>query len=77
VEVRAAPKSWKRLKLKIKALTRKTSPIPFEERIQRLNSLMYGWLGYFHLGKIWGKLRSLDAWISNRPSCAPPSPKQG
>jgi RNA-directed DNA polymerase len=45
---------------------RKTSPIPFEERIQRLISLMYGWLGYFQLGKIWGKLRSLDAWISNR-----------
>ncbi|WP_282775794.1 group II intron reverse transcriptase/maturase [Phaeodactylibacter xiamenensis] len=64
--LRVAPKSWKRLKLKIKALTRKTSPIPFEERIQRLNSLMYGWLGYFQLGKMWGKLRALDGWIRNR-----------
>jgi len=59
-------KSWQRLKLKIKAVTRKTSPIPFEERITRLNSLMFGWLGYFQLGKIWGKLKSLDAWIRNR-----------
>jgi len=25
-----------------------------------------GWLGYFRLGKIWAKLRSLDAWIRNR-----------
>jgi group II intron reverse transcriptase/maturase len=65
-DLRVAPKSWQRLKLKIKALTRKTSPIPFEERIKRLNSLMYGWLGYFQLGKIWGKLRDLDAWIRNR-----------
>lgn len=59
-------KSWQRLKRKIKVLTRKTSPIPFEERITRLNSLMFGWLGYFQLGKIWGKLKSLDAWIRNR-----------
>lgn len=27
---------------------------------------MFGWLGYFQLGKIWGKLKSLDAWIRNR-----------
>jgi hypothetical protein len=27
---------------------------------------MYGWLGYFQLGKIWGKLRTLDGWIKNR-----------
>jgi len=27
---------------------------------------MYGWVGYFHRGKIWGKLRELDAWIRNR-----------
>lgn len=56
-------KSWQRLKLKIKVITRKTSPIPFTERIDRLNALMAGWLGYFQLGKIWGKLKSLDAWI--------------
>ncbi len=61
-----APKSWQRLKLKIKALTRKIRPIPLEEGIQRLNSLMYDWLGYFQLGKIWAKLRKLDAWIRNR-----------
>lgn len=65
-DLRVSPKSIKRLKLKIKAITRKTSPIPFEERIQRLNSLMYGWLNYFKLGKMWGKLRSLDGWIRNR-----------
>ena len=36
-----AKKSWKKLKQKIKTLTKKTSPIPFEERIQRLNWLMW------------------------------------
>ena len=27
---------------------------------------MYGWLGYFQLGKIRGKLKQLDAWIRDR-----------
>ena len=39
--------SWKRLKEKIKVITRKTSPILFQERIKRLNYLMRGWLNYF------------------------------
>lgn len=42
-----AKPSWKRLKEKIKIITRKTSPIPFEERIEQLNRLMYGWVNYF------------------------------
>ena len=42
-----AKKIWQRLKEKIKIITRKTSPIPFEERIERLNRLMYGWVNYF------------------------------
>jgi hypothetical protein len=52
--------------MKIKAITRKTTPASLEERIERLNSLMYGWVGYFQMGKIWGKLRELDAWVRNR-----------
>lgn len=59
-------KSWLRLKQKIKAITRKTSPATFDERLINLNSLMTGWLGYFRLGKIWAKLRDLDGWIRNR-----------
>ncbi|MEA3339680.1 MAG: group II intron reverse transcriptase/maturase, partial [Chloroflexota bacterium] len=35
-------KSLKRLKSKIKLITRKTIPCSFDERIQRLNRLMYG-----------------------------------
>ena len=64
--LRVAPKSWKRLKLKIKAITRKTSPIPFEERILRLNRLMRGWVQYFKLATGYQKLKDLDAWIRCR-----------
>lgn len=65
-DLRVTKKSWKRLKMKIKAITRKRRPASLAERIQQLNSLMYGWVGYFQLGKIWGKLRSLDHWIRDR-----------
>ncbi len=58
--------SWKRLKEKIKAITRKTSPIPFEERIQRVNYLMRGWLNYFRYATGHEKLKYLDSWIRCR-----------
>jgi len=64
--LRIASKSWQRLKSKIKIITRKTSPIPFEERIQRLNQLMRGWVNYFKLGTGYQKLKTVDGWIRNR-----------
>lgn len=59
-------KSLKRLKCKIKQITRKTIPCSFDERIERLNRLMYGWLHYFKHASISGKLKYLDAWVRDR-----------
>jgi len=64
--LKIADKSWRRLKMKIKVITRKTSPIPFEERIQRLNLLMRGWINYFKLATGYQKFKDLDAWIRCR-----------
>lgn len=64
--LRISPKSFKSLKLKVKRITRKTIPATFDERIIDLNSLMYGWVNYFKLGKGWAKLKSLDEWLRNR-----------
>ena len=61
-----AKKSWKRVKEKIKVITKKTSPIPLKERIIRLNQLMYGWVNYFQYATGYQKLKSLDAWIRSR-----------
>jgi group II intron reverse transcriptase/maturase len=65
-KLRVSAKSWERLKMKIKVLTRKTSPIPFEERIKQLNQLMRGWVHYFKLATGYQKLKTLDGWIRNR-----------
>lgn len=59
-------KGWKSLKQKIKIITRKTTPATFVERIHKLNELQRGWLGYFRLASIQGKLRELDGWVRNR-----------
>lgn len=61
-----AKKSWQRLKEKIKVITRKTSPIPLVERIERLKSLMYGWVNYFKYATGYQKLKTLDGWIRCR-----------
>jgi len=61
-----AKKSWQRLKEKIKVITRKTSPVPFSERITRLNQLMRGWINYFQHATGYQKFKDLDAWIRCR-----------
>lgn len=61
-----AKKSWQKLKEKLKTITKKTSPIPFIERIQRLNRLMWGWVNYFKHGTGYEKFKYLDSWVRCR-----------
>ncbi len=56
---------WQGFKQKLKHLTKKTIPISFDERIKRLNLLIRGWVNYFKLGSIQGKLKKLDQWLRN------------
>lgn len=59
-------KSWHKLKEKLKSITRKTTPKSFEMRMQALKEVQRGWLNYFRLGSIYGKLRDLDGRLRNR-----------
>jgi RNA-directed DNA polymerase len=59
-------KSWKNLKAKLKAITRKTAPSSLSERNQKLKEVQRGWLNYFRMGSIYGKLKTLDGWLRNR-----------
>jgi len=62
----ASQKSWKSIKEKLKTITRKTTPMTFDERIRKLKEMTEGWLGYFRMASIHGKLKELDRWIRNR-----------
>ena len=57
---------WKEFKAKLKYLTKKTLPMSFEERIQRLNWLIRGWINYFKQANIQAKLKKLEEWLRNR-----------
>ncbi len=59
-------KSWKKLKQKLKTITRKTTPMSFEERIQKLNEVQRGWVNAFRMASIQNKLEDLDGWLRNR-----------
>lgn len=59
-------KSWKNLKQNLKTITRKTAPKSFDERIRELKEVQRGWLQYFRLASIQGKLKYVDSWIRNR-----------
>jgi group II intron reverse transcriptase/maturase len=57
---------WKEFKLKLKELTKKTNPMSFDERIERINWLIRGWINYFKLASIRVKLKKLEEWLRNR-----------
>jgi RNA-directed DNA polymerase len=61
-----AEKSWNNLKQNLKILTRKTTPMSFSERIHKLKEVQRGWLNYFRMASITGKLKELDSWLRNR-----------
>jgi RNA-directed DNA polymerase len=61
-----ADKKFKNFKEKLKELTRKTNPMSFDERIEKLNSTIRGWLEYFKYASIQQKLLKLDGWLRNR-----------
>jgi group II intron reverse transcriptase/maturase len=59
-------KSWKSIKEKLITITRKTTPMSFEERIQKLKETSEGWINYFRMASIQAKLKELDGWVRNR-----------
>lgn len=59
-------RSWKSLKQRLKTITRKTTPSSFEERIHKLKEVQRGWLNYFRMASITGKLGDTDSWLRNR-----------
>ena len=59
-------KRWKIFKSKLKETTRKTNPMSFEGRMQKLQEVQRGWINYFKYASIQQKLNSLDGWLRNR-----------
>jgi hypothetical protein len=56
---------------KLKEVTRKTTPITFNERVDKIKAIQRGWINYFRLASIQGKLNEMDGWLAEPSSRLP------
>lgn len=61
--------SLKRMKDKVRALSRRNRGRSFERVIYELNQYLPGWLNYFKLAEGSAQFRRLDSWIRRRLRC--------
>jgi len=59
-------KSRAKFRQKLKTITRKTTPMSFDERIRKLLEVQRGWINNFRMASIYNKLIELDGWLRNR-----------
>ena len=64
--IRLADKTKIRFKNKIRALTRRNRSQAMSERIDKLNTYLKGWVGYFRLAQTRSIFERLDEWIRRR-----------
>lgn len=65
--VRVSDVSIKRLKDKIRGITKRNRGVKFTQIIRELNSMIRGWSNYFHLANRWlTTLRDIDGWMRRR-----------
>lgn len=64
-----AQQSVERFKSKIRALTKRRTPMPLMKMIDRLKPLLIGWRNYFKLVKGTKQFEDLDGWIRRRLRC--------
>jgi len=59
-------RKWTTLKEELKTVTRKTTPVTFDQRIAKLKEIQRGWINYFRMASMQTKLKELDSWLRNR-----------
>lgn len=69
-KIRIADAGIKRLKKKIRQVTKRSRAVPLEQIIAEVNRIIQGWAVYFRRCNTWlTKLRDLDGWIRMRLRC--------
>jgi RNA-directed DNA polymerase len=64
-----APQSWKRLKERVRAITRRNRGVAAERIISELNSFLMGWITYFQLAECKKQLEGMDEWVRHKARC--------
>lgn len=58
--------SFKRLKQRIKQISRKTTSISFTARLSQLRAFTRGWVNYYKFASMGTKLKKIDSWVRSR-----------
>ena len=66
IRIRLAPQSVKRLKAKLREITRRNRSQEMGERIQQLNRYLGGWISYYALAETPSVLEEVDQWLRHR-----------
>jgi len=68
--VRISDTSIKRLKDKVRLITKRNRGVKFEQVISELNMVILGWSNYFRLANRWlSELQAIDGWIRRKLRC--------
>ena len=65
-QVRIAPKSFTRIKKKMKEKTKRNDPAPVTEKIKKIEAVIRGWVNYFAIAKGKSKMQELDQLVRTR-----------
>jgi len=65
-EMRIATQSLYSIKQKIKARTQRNDPTPIREKIQKLETMLRGWVNYFTISKSRSHMQRLDELVRVR-----------
>jgi len=69
LKIRFSAKSLRRMKGQVKAITRRSRGVSFDQVIESLNTFLRGWIGYYRLVETHTVIRDLDSWIRRRLRC--------
>jgi group II intron reverse transcriptase/maturase len=64
--IRVHPKSVKKLKAKLKAVTGRSNAMSMNERITKLKQIITGWVNYFGIADMGKLAKELDEWLRRR-----------
>ena len=61
--------SLKRLKQRVRQITRRNRPISLTDMVAELNRLLIGWMNYYRFSRSSWILSNLDSWIRRKSRC--------
>ena len=61
--------SERRLKDKVREITKRRRGISLEEMLRRLRTIVQGWLNYFRYARMSSKMEAIDGWIRRKLKC--------